>query len=235
MFLQSKELESKVKLELIHINYIILNSFVYIHFILGDISETLREIRIISELNSEYVVKYYNSWTEAKVIDNTILTFVYIQMEMCSQNLKSLIEEINGLNEDSFKTIKYFIRTEIFIEIIEGLEDLHSKNIIHRDLKPENILISNEKNGKFLKLCDFGLSKVNENSKNTRAIGTRYYMAPELYEENISDSDEELEDKEDSNSKKCRYNVISDIYSLGVIATKIFDFENKSIVKMTEM
>ena len=68
-------------------------------------------------------------------------------MEMCSQNLKSLIEEINGLSGEKFKTIKYFIRTEILIEIIEGLNDLHSKNIIHRDLKPLNILISDGNNG----------------------------------------------------------------------------------------
>ena len=191
----------------------------------------------MSELNSEYVVKYYNSWTEAKVIDNTIFMFVYIQMEMCSQNLMSLIEIIKDLNEEMFKTIKYFIQTEIFIEIIEGLNELHLKNIIHRDLKPENILISDGKNGKFLKLCDFGLSKVNENSKNTRGIGTGYYMAPELYEEDINEFEEEVEeeDKEDLNSNICRYNVISDIYSLGVIATKIFDFEDKSTVKMNEM
>ena len=119
----------------------------YYHFILGKISEILKEIRIMSEINSKYVVKYYNSWTEAKVIDNNIENYVYIQMEMCSQNLKTIIEVINGLIEEKFKIIKYFIRTEILNEIIEGLNELHLKNIIHRDLKPLNILIRHQHRG----------------------------------------------------------------------------------------
>ena len=98
----------------------------------------------MSQLNSEYVVKYYNSWTEAKIIDNSIENFIYIQMELCSQNLKTIIELIDGLNEEKFKSIKYFIRSEIFIEIIECLNYLHScyPPIIHRDLKPLNVLIN---------------------------------------------------------------------------------------------
>ncbi|CAG2172808.1 unnamed protein product [Oppiella nova] len=35
--------------------------------------------------------------------------------------------------------------------------------IIHRDLKPDNILITkNVRNGRFIKLCDFGLATVHE-------------------------------------------------------------------------
>ena len=81
----------------------------------------------------------------------------------------------------------------------------------------------------FIKLCDFGLSKVYENSLNTRKIGTRLYMAPEVKDEDNDESDDE--------SDKCRYNLKSDIYSLGVIATKLFDFKGKikNIRKMTEM
>lgn len=43
-----------------------------------------------------------------------------------------------------------------FIEILLGIQYLHSQNIIYRDIKPENIMI--DMNGN-LKIADFGLSK----------------------------------------------------------------------------
>jgi serine/threonine protein kinase len=46
--------------------------------------------------------------------------------------------------------------------ILISLHYLHSKSIAHRDLKPANILIneiSEDKEVKFLKIGDFGISK----------------------------------------------------------------------------
>ena len=43
-----------------------------------------------------------------------------------------------------------------FLQILLGMQYLHSKNIIYRDLKPENIMIDADGN---CKLIDFGLSK----------------------------------------------------------------------------
>ena len=159
-----------------------------------------------------------------KVIDNNIENYVYIQMELCSQNLKTIIELITDLNEEKFKTIKYFIRIQLLIEIIECINYLHSNNIIHRDLKPQNILITNGINKRLLKLCDFGLSKVYENSQNTRGVGTLGYMAPEVRDE----------DNYDSTTDRSRYTLKSDIYSLGVIATKLFNLKEsiKTIRKL---
>jgi eukaryotic-like serine/threonine-protein kinase len=61
------------------------------------------------------------------------------------------------------------------------LHFLHSNGIVHRDLKPGNILIN--KDGKHVKIGDFGLATLIEVSKDTilrQKVGTPHYMAPEL-------------------------------------------------------
>ena len=178
----------------------------------------------MSQLNSEYVVKYYNSWTEGIFINKQLNTFIYIQMQLCSQNLMTLIKNMNNLSEGMFK---YFIQTKIFVEIIECLKYLHSSKppIIHRDLKPENILVLVINNSnRIIKLCDFGLSKIYENSQNSRGMGTKNYMAPEVFQKQFYDS----------TTDKSHYTLKSDIYGLGVIATKLFKLK-ESIPKIRKL
>jgi serum/glucocorticoid-regulated kinase 2 len=66
-----------------------------------------------------------------------------------------------------------------FIEILLGIQYLHSQNIIYRDIKPENIMI--DMNGN-LKIADFGLSKtgLRPNELATTYCGSPEYMAPEM-------------------------------------------------------
>ena len=72
------------------------------------------------------------------------------------------------------ETVKFYI-----IEIILGIEFLHSNNVIYRDLKPENILMDSEGH---IKLSDFGLSKLLESPKDKAytLCGTLQYLAPEI-------------------------------------------------------
>ena len=70
------------------------------------------------------------------------------------------------------------------IQIILGLEYLHSENIVYRDLKPENILI--DENG-HIKLADLGICKCLDGQIENRKFsvrGTMEYMAPEQMAEN---------------------------------------------------
>ena len=65
-----------------------------------------------------------------------------------------------------------------FLQILYGIEYLHSKSIIYRDLKPENILIDAEGN---CKIVDFGLSKqIDRKTKTFSYCGSAEYMAPEM-------------------------------------------------------
>ncbi|NXM58807.1 PAK3 kinase, partial [Illadopsis cleaveri] len=65
-------------------------------------------------------------------------------------------------------------------ECLQGLDFLHSKQVIHRDIKSHNILLGLDGS---VKLADFGLAAqlTAEQSKRTSAVGTTYWMAPEIF------------------------------------------------------
>jgi tetratricopeptide (TPR) repeat protein len=90
----------------------------------------------------------------------------------------------------------------IMSQVTDALALIHSQDIVHRDLKPANIMLT-EKNGNpnFVKLLDFGLSKIRFQAGVTESgflVGTINYIAPEQ----IADF---------------KYSPASDIYSLGII------------------
>ncbi|XP_059692968.1 serine/threonine-protein kinase PAK 3-like [Haemorhous mexicanus] len=65
-------------------------------------------------------------------------------------------------------------------ECLQGLDFLHSKQVIHRDIKSHNILLGLDGS---VKLADFGLAAqlTAEQSKQRSAVGTTYWMAPEIF------------------------------------------------------
>ena len=141
-------------------------------------------------------------------------------MELCSHNLKKVIEEkpkcFQRQSSEAMNSIEFYISCQLFKELLESVGYLHESNppIIHRDLKPHNILITEEsRNGRFLKLCDFGLATFDSltTASHTVGKGTPKYMAPEV-----------------SNKHGSVYNRKADIYSLGVIAQQLFDIDINS-------
>jgi serine/threonine protein kinase len=82
-------------------------------------------------------------------------------MEYCPKTMNDMITqiEVDFKCGDLLNLLGYYIASELFIEFLEGVDFLHNLNppIIHRDLNPKNILVTNSKNGKFVKIADFGL------------------------------------------------------------------------------
>lgn len=70
------------------------------------------------------------------------------------------------------------IRTT-FLQLLDTVEELHSRGIFHRDLKPENILCNVTPEAGFqVFITDFGLATENQESSNF-GVGSYYYMLPE--------------------------------------------------------
>ncbi|MEO8178630.1 MAG: serine/threonine-protein kinase [Deltaproteobacteria bacterium] len=72
-------------------------------------------------------------------------------------------------------------------QVLAALDAAHRAGVIHRDVKPDNVFILGEKAGRsdFVKLLDFGISKIRANAsdvpltQNGMFVGTPAYMAPE--------------------------------------------------------
>ncbi len=71
-------------------------------------------------------------------------------------------------------------------EVLDTLEEVHERDIVHRDLKPANIFLAESDGPRpFVKLLDFGISRVAASDRATKLtqtgvlLGTYRYMPPE--------------------------------------------------------
>ncbi|GLC47162.1 hypothetical protein PLESTB_001387600 [Pleodorina starrii] len=145
--------------------------------------ECIRETRVLSSLDSDYIIRYYDSFLEKGKL--------YIITEYAA----------NGNLHDYIKKQKTRLTEELvwklYIQILLGLNHMHSKKILHRDIKTLNVFLDEDVN---VKLGDMGVAKILSTNTNfaKTIVGTPYYLSPEL-----------CEDKP--------YNEKSDVWALGVV------------------
>lgn len=102
------------------------------------------------------------------------------------ENIYIVLEYLSGGNLNFFLSRQQTLLTEFRIkDIIEQMAKatfyLHNFGIIYRDLKPENTMMSDISENAFIKIVDFGLSKIlGINEKSNEAYGTLSYSAPEI-------------------------------------------------------
>jgi serine/threonine protein kinase/formylglycine-generating enzyme required for sulfatase activity len=126
---------------------------------------------------------------------------VYLVMELVDgQSLRELL-----FRE---KTFDYIHAVSLMHQVCAAVEAAHQSGVIHRDLKPDNILIKRVGDIERVKVLDFGIAKLKEQTASSGSrealtregavIGTPEYMSPEQCRGRNLDSR-------------------SDIYSLGTI------------------
>ncbi|XP_017274852.1 cyclin-dependent kinase 6 isoform X2 [Kryptolebias marmoratus] len=67
---------------------------------------------------------------------------------------------------------------DVMLQLLRGLDFLHTNLVLHRDLKPENVLVSSRGE---VKIADFGLARLHAfNIALTPGVVTLWYRAPEV-------------------------------------------------------
>ena len=94
-------------------------------------STAIREISLLKELNHINIVKLYDVQHTPKKLT--------IVLEYCDQELKKVIDAINGKELDK-KLVKSYL-----YQLIKGIEFIHKHKDIQRTLKTKNLIMNNEK------------------------------------------------------------------------------------------
>eukprot|EP01080_Neovahlkampfia_damariscottae_P002661 gene2661-3857_t len=142
------------------------------------------------------------------ILEDATNNEIWMVLEYCDGgDLMDKIEKEDKLTKEKSK--KYFL------QLLEGIEFIHSLGVCHRDLKPENLLFS----GNELKIGDFGwASEIEYGTLFDEIAGTDNYAAPEVL----------------SGDSYC--GIKADIWSLGVILycmlTGCFAFDDKDRGKL---
>lgn len=120
----------------------------------------------------------------------------YLVMELViGESVRSLIKERGPFTPEA--------AAEVITQVCAALDEAHRQNIIHRDIKPDNIMVHPAASGLRVKVLDFGIAKMRDQSVSNltqtgSVMGTPHYMSPEQCV------------GEDLDSR-------SDIYSLGIV------------------
>lgn len=103
-----------------------------------------REIGLLQRLHHRNVIKLFD------VLYNEEKQKMYMIMEYCAGGLQEMLESAPDKKFPLFQAHFYFV------QLIDGLEYLHSQGIIHKDVKPGNLLITTDET---LKITDLGVAE----------------------------------------------------------------------------
>eukprot|EP00826_Nyctotherus_ovalis_P014204 TRINITY_DN13934_c0_g2_i16.p1 TRINITY_DN13934_c0_g2~~TRINITY_DN13934_c0_g2_i16.p1 ORF type:complete len:473 (+),score=112.42 TRINITY_DN13934_c0_g2_i16:143-1561(+) len=144
----------------------IVDSTAYVMKQMNANADTINEVSVLASVNSQYVVKYMDSFIE----DGEL----YLIMEYCERRdiATFLASQMNiPLSEERI--------WRIALEILAGLAELHKKGIIHRDVKSKNVFLTRDCHAK---IGDFGISTqlTGKAIQDRKELGTLLYTSPEI-------------------------------------------------------
>ncbi|KAK9117320.1 hypothetical protein Sjap_016267 [Stephania japonica] len=140
-----------------------------------DLDRLYSEVHLLKTLKHKNIIKFYNSWVDAKLNNINIITEIFT-----SGTLRQYRKRHKHVD---LRALKNWSR-----QILQGLLYLHSHDppIIHRDLKCDNIFVNGNQGE--VKIGDLGLAAILQKAHSAHSvIGTPEFMAPELYEEEYNE------------------------------------------------
>jgi serine/threonine protein kinase len=130
-----------------------------------------REVESASRVIHPHVIEVYDAGTTADGMH-------FLVTELLEG------EDLGARIERTQKPVPLDLAVRIARQTAQALGAAHAHGVIHRDVKPENVFIVDVDGQPFVKVLDFGISKImkGRDTKLTRTgavLGTPAYMAPE--------------------------------------------------------
>jgi len=136
----------------------------------GMVERFLREADILRQLSHRHIVAFHESGEAAGLI--------YFVMDYVTGS-----DAAQFLKERGPLPIRLGLR--ILIQALQALEYAHGHNFVHRDIKPANLLLDRTNQRQRVKVADFGLARIFQDSRLSGLTlqndtgGTLDYMPPE--------------------------------------------------------
>ena len=130
---------------------------------MSDVDSTaIRELSVAALLNHPNIAKILDGYVKPEVI--------YLVLELGKTDLNTFLSK-NKLTSDQI--------TDMFYQMMKGIEYMHSMGVWHRDIKPQNILVFE---GNVPKITDFGLARFGALPGNiyTVPIFTVWWRSPDI-------------------------------------------------------
>ncbi|VAH42232.1 hypothetical protein VPH35_026977 [Triticum aestivum] len=159
-----------------------------------------REAAILARLRHRHVVRLHEILGTRKKVH-------FVLDLAAGGELFSLVDSDGRMTED--------LARHYFRQLVSAVRYCHSRGVYHRDIKPENLLLDGDGD---LKVADFGLGAVADESLHHTLCGTPAYVAPEIL------------------SKQGYHPAKVDIWSCGVVlfvlAAGYLPFNDASLINM---
>ena len=168
----------------------------------------LREANILRQLDHHHIVHFLEV---SECNGQVFIAMEYIEGTDAAMMLKQ--QERLGIKE----------AVRMVCQLLSALKYAHERRFVHRDIKPANMLVADEQGKKSVKLADFGLARVCQDSQVSELTlpgevgGTMAFMPPEQLTEfrNVTPAADQY------SAAATLYNLLSGKY--------LFDFKDNSV------